>query len=471
MAGTGADDLWLVAGTTAIFHFDGGRWTQPGSGLERPAYLGTSFRGFQPLLPVGGGRAWSGGCAADDTARLSFWDGQRWTATDPRVAGCVTSIAGTSERDLWATSQQVTHCSRGQACFQLSILHYDGKEWSIANINHSGNEGRFFSPFAGELWLTSSDAFHGATIARFQDGTFRDLVTLPPEFINAVTATSASDIFMVGFGGYLAHFDGKTTQSPSGSTDQLVTAFSDGSDRPWVFNASGQPFRRDGQRWSAVADSPGGFVIAASGSSVDDFWVAALTSAAHWDGKAFTTFPAPADEVVNDVWVSPGGSTFLAGGIQGLWRAESGGFTRVNGQTTRSLWGSSETDVWLAVGSGSLAHFDGNTVTQAASVPRSTSGGLPIVRGTAADDVWAELEGQILHFDGAAWSNVGPAGFAAFHINVAGRNDVWAYATDAIWHFDGASWSQVDGPPGRIFEAGGSVFSLSFRSGMICRKP
>jgi hypothetical protein len=93
-----------------------------------------------------------------------------------------------------------------------------------------------------------------------------------------------------------------------------------------------------------------------------------------------------------------------------------------------------------------------------------------VLRGTAADDVWAQLEGQILHFDGTAWNNVGPAGFVPVNINVVRRNDVWAYGTDAIWHFDGASWSQVSGPPGRIFEARGAIFSLGFRSGTICRK-
>src|SRR5207237_924010 len=53
ITGSARDEVW-VRTEQSLFHWDGARWTQPGSAVGAPNQWGF------PIWPVGGGRAWAG---------------------------------------------------------------------------------------------------------------------------------------------------------------------------------------------------------------------------------------------------------------------------------------------------------------------------------------------------------------------------------------------------------------------------
>jgi hypothetical protein len=129
----------------------------------------------------------------------------------------------------------------------------------------------------------------------------------------------------------------------------------------------------------------------------------------------------------------------------------------------RSVWGSSESDVWAVGDDGAIAHFDGAAWSLETRVNQPIKTDLYGVWGTAKDDVWAVGQaGAIAHFDGAAWSVIA-AGGDDFCRNTttgtvcsgslravwgSGAKDVWAVGKSGgdksiLSHWDGAVWSHT----------------------------
>jgi hypothetical protein len=74
------------------------------------------------------------------------------------------------------------------------------------------------------------------------------------------------------------------------------------------------------------------------------------------------------------------------------------------GRNVSALWGSSDTDVYLATFDGRIVHWNGVTFTLSHS-----GDGRPVSRmgGTSSNDIWAVgRDGLVLHFDGTKWLNV-----------------------------------------------------------------
>jgi hypothetical protein len=114
------------------------------------------------------------------------------------------------------------------------------------------------------------------------------------------------------------------------------------------------------------------------------------------------------------------------------------------------IWGSGSDDVW-AVGAGAapgdagmILHWNGGSWAPSSTPPISGLGG---VWGSGSTDVWA-VGGDIVHWDGSAWSIVDSSDAAHFNLSAvwgSGGNDVWAVggssSADNIWHWDGSAWS------------------------------
>src|SRR2546427_11110791 len=107
----------------------------------------------------------------------------------------------------------------------------------------------------------------------------------------------------------------------------------------------------------------------------------------------------------------------------------------------RGVWGSASAVVW-AVGNGNIVHWDGS----AWSPSIWTGTGLRGVWGSASTDVWAVGDaGTILHWDGSAWSPVS-SGTTNYLFGVWGSasTDVWAVGGGGtILHCDGRASSPI----------------------------
>jgi hypothetical protein len=118
-------------------------------------------------------------------------------------------------------------------------------------------------------------------------------------------------------------------------------------------------------------------------------------------------------------------------------------------QNLRSVWGSSDSDVWVVGDKGTIEHFAGRGWSDSNS---GTTDDLTGIYGTAPNDVWVSTQqGSVLHWDGTRWSlAVAMTETTLLSIWASGPTDVWAVGiatTDGdaglIRHFNGVKWDTV----------------------------
>jgi len=303
----------------------------------------------------------------------------------------------------------------------------------------------------------SSDSLTGTSGRHWvvqSSGTTQDLF--------GVWGSSASDVFAVGQGGTILHYDGSSwSVQVSGTTAELSGVW--GSSPTDVF-AVGRPatiLHFDGSRWSAQSGAvPQSFLRGVWGTSAADVFVvgsiiSGTATVLRYNGTA--------------------------------WRAE----TLATTASLASVWGTSSANV-IAVGmSGSVVRYNGSSWTG------EYGGGflwnLGGVWGSAANDVFAvgyvqdNLGGwtsRVLHYDGARWATVasgaianlsltGVWGVSSSDVFVVGGVLVGDRVQGTIHHYSGGRWSRwsreptdVVGPLAGVSGAGSDVFAVG-ASGLI----
>jgi MYXO-CTERM domain-containing protein len=148
-------------------------------------------------------------------------------------------------------------------------------------------------------------------------------------------------------------------------------------------------------------------------------------------------------------------------------------------QNLRSVWGSSDSDLWIVGDKGTIVHFDGRAWSDSNS---GTTEDLTGIYGTAPNDIWVSTQqGSVLHWDGATWQvAVHMAQTTLLSIWASGPTDVWAVGiatTDGdaglIRRWNGAKWETTIVPnstsvwsvtgmgPSEIWMAGSSQNSVT----------
>ncbi|WP_420125692.1 hypothetical protein [Longimicrobium sp.] len=299
--------------------------------------------------------------------------------------------------------------------------------------------------------------------------------TPPAAYLWSMWGTSATDVFAVGLQGKILHHDGaRWTPMPSGTTAGLRGIWGASRSRVYAVGDSGTVMRYDGNRWSRLAGPVAGRALRGVWGRSDTLWVAgyqgtqglilrSVDGGASWN----ETFSAPAagNRQLQGITGAAGG-VLIATGLQTasgytdgvILRSVDGGETWaeqvVSETANRSLYG-----VW-ATGSHVFAvgqAHDPAGPTHDAFMMRSSDGGETWTRethdgptavygvwGTGATDVTAVgFSGRILHFDGAAWTEVTPEGStsdlyavwgsAAAGMFAAGEGESMVRRTDGPW--------------------------------------
>jgi hypothetical protein len=281
----------------------------------------------------------------------------------------------------------------------------------------------------------------------------------------AVWGSSASDVWAVGSGGTIIHYDGNNwTPTPSGVPNTFYGVWGSGPNDVYVVSGAAVILRGNGMQsgggttWNLVPspleefNSP--LMRAVWGSGPNDVRVG---------GEAFDLnvpaigFSSTGDQLVKRA--IPDGGT--------AWRPLPGG------HTVTSIWGSSANDVWMTAdisthATGTLhgtrspdaGVFDGSVVddpltwqdveSQRAFDESQSTGVTPItlesVWGSSASDVWAVgALGTIRHITPAdeRWQEVAsPTKVTLRGIWGSGPNDIWAVGdSGTILHYDGTSFT------------------------------
>ena len=162
----------------------------------------------------------------------------------------------------------------------------------------------------------------------------------------------------------------------------------------------------------------------------------------------------PTTATLYGVWQSPSGTVWIVGGepdLSGvvLRRDPGGAWQDVTPAGTASalfkVWGAADDDVWICGQEGKLLHWDGGALS---AIDTGLGRNVPLftVAGSGAGDVYAVGglgNAVVLHYDGAAWTQLGDALFAA----LPGLSGV-AVDGDGTAILVGGSGTKVRGKPG-----------------------
>ena len=216
-----------------------------------------------------------------------------------------------------------------------NLTAYGDEAWASLNEDRVGG----LLHYDGRGWTDSSalatvEAFHG------------------------VWGAAADDVWAVGTRGHKAHFDGQGWSLHVNGTENASDIWGSASDNVWVVGAEGAIEHYDGQTWTEHARVEDD-LAALWGTAPDSLWIHGQYGVHHYKNGSLRSFPD-----------SPG-----------VW---------FFGDAKKSIWASSDDDVWVAAGQ--LYHFDGD----------SWSVAFDTGTGSSFDSVWGRGPGDVFvaGFDG-----------------------------------------------------------------------
>lgn len=230
--------------------------------------------------------------------------------------------------------------------------------------------------------------------------------------LKSIWGSSWSDVWVVGEGGTLLHFDGSEWKRwPAITPERLESVHGSGPDDVW---AVGQRviLHFDGDAWSLVSGAPQtkGWLHSVRAIAKNDVWFGGdYFARLHWNGSTWSLTEETTVQAIyamigfapNDVWAV---GEFISHWDGSTWTWSGGDF---NGYPTcRDAWGTAADDIYLACSDygGGLQHWNGTTWARV-KFPTGVSPVPHIVAGSSTDDLWVlSSDWHSAHWDGMAWT-------------------------------------------------------------------
>ena len=450
IAGTSANDVWVVGDGSAALHFDGATWTaMPAVNDEALSVwadapddawaVGTSFvehwDGTQWSAVSGVPAAqYNAVWAANRTsafvatagAGVLAWDGMSWQALGSFPGGAVTALRGSSATDLWAAGQ--------------ALWHWDGASWTMAlAVTASG----ISVVDGGDVWISgSSGSSFESVVAHWDGNAWTQWVNAEAGLYHDIAATAPNDVF-VSSADTVLHYDGvawtESTAIPTGSRSgpTAMIAFDPGA--VFAVSPDGLVFRYRGQEYIGE-DSP-------LSGSIDAFWMDAGNDmfladtaghVAHYDGSTWTGTTTVVDPLPRRLFGTGPDNVWLSGGSK-VYRYDAQGKTwdEMVASSDAFIWGTGPTDMWVISGT-QMQHFNGATFAAATTAPAANA-----ITGTSSQDIWVtDMTSGVWSFNGSTWQQV-PSPPSSNLVGIASTAPGRVIAIDArlAYSWDGTSWT------------------------------
>lgn len=301
--------------------------------------------------------------------------------------------------------------------------------------------------------------------------------------LTAVWGSGKNDVWAVGSGGTIVHWDGTAwKQTPTGVKNTFHAVWGSGPTDVWAVSMTDAIFHSNGfsggsAAWAKMPNVSDEFPMTAMsiwGTTADDVRIGTrarlifdpktgqysaidqYTIKSDGDGGVAWE-PVTGDGNVHGFWgSSPTDLWLIADNSErnnwekGLTRhgvAAKGGleWTSVDSQSTvvlEGIWGSSANDVWAVGDKGTIRRMKKGALRWEI-VTSPTTEPLHAVWGSGANDVWAVGDsGTILHWDGTAWKPSAAAFGVGLKPNLYGvwgsaANDVWIVGDNVSLHYTG----------------------------------
>lgn len=264
----------------------------------------------------------------------------------------------------------------------------------------------------------------------------------PVEALYGVWGTSSSDVYVVGRGGTIHHFDGADWSAMDGGIEEdLRDVWGSSADDVFAVGHGGTVVHYDGSDWSTMAPVTSASLFAVWGASPNDVYAVGTGSTViHYVGTEWRARVVGTGRFfLNDVWGSSAQEVFVVGGGGAIARFDGIRWEPMISGTAQDLlgiWGASPDDVFVVGEVGTILHYDGSDWTTMAS---GSTDNLWAVWGTSPTDVYAAggflstgSIATILHYDGTAWSVVARDAGPVFYGLWGHSTGIFAVAEDGV---------------------------------------
>lgn len=429
----GPRDVWAAGDFGTLIHFDGTTWQ---SVAVDPALKLTVFRGvFSP----GPDEAW----AVGENGTAWHYKGGTGQLTTTAVTTMINSVYGLGASDIWAGT-------RGK------LLHWQGSSWaSLDLVAPTVEVTGLWSSASGELFVLG-----GTQVFRRSSGGFQPLPSNTSNRPLSLWGSDTGNIWAVGAGGAMAHFDGSAWTSFSEGVDMFVNGlWGSSTSDVWAVGTQGALARFDGFKWSRMPTGVTTDLLAITGTQASDIYaVGAAQTILHWDGTAVSKLPAVSGVSSNAnlfaVWASGPKDVWASGGDPAanplaLHSTQPGVFATTTLPAglgiLYGLWGTGPTDVVTVDTKGNAAHYNGSAWSALPAVPVNLQF-IYALWGSSASDYWAAGSGGLIwRYNGTSWSSVPSAAVDSItQIRGSSSKDIWLTAgIGVLQRWDGSSWQKI----------------------------
>jgi hypothetical protein len=322
-----------VEGQT-VWHYDGSTWSL----MKLPELPSGDVPG-QSLADVWGSSANAIYAVGGDSV-LSY-DGTKWTTTSVGMSGLQT-VWGISDSEIYTAGNWVGsvcvdstmneegwECSRwAPVCFSQATC-FEGGSWNrLPKFENTtirrfwGNSGDALIAVGAESWAVPETTMgtgyilHYRTILQYDRAAWSTMVEGTTRgLFYGVWGSSANDVFAVGSGGAIFHYDGSDwMEMTSGTTDTLFTVWGTSANDVFTVGSGGVILRLDGQSWAPMASGTTKAIYGVWGSSMNDvFAVGEDGTILHFDGSTWKVMPSPTENTLYAVWGAAPDDVFAVG--------------------------------------------------------------------------------------------------------------------------------------------------------------
>ncbi len=259
----GPGNVWVVGAGGTVAHYDGKAWTAVPV-VTNPSYSFYSVASTGPSdIVIGGSLVTSATPGAQAEGAIFSYNGGTWTqvATPARTV-----------RDIWLASP-----TSGRAVGDAGLIYYrNGTGWTGADLTNTGKV--YWS-----AWSTGSTEYivgTGGFIGLASPGTTTVQPVTPssptPNTLVSVFGTSSTDVWAVGYGCTMAHYDGAwSVTSPGCASTSIILngVWGSAANDYWAVGDSSTILRYNGTSWSPVGTGGAISYRAVGGSSASDVWI------------------------------------------------------------------------------------------------------------------------------------------------------------------------------------------------------
>ena len=313
-----------------------------------------------------------------------------FTITDAETPSEDLILMGTSSDTIIVTNENITFTGEGEQ--RSIVISPQEEQFGTTDITIAVSDGN----------NTIVETF-SLTVNPQRDWDVIDSIVSYSD-LEDIWGRSANDIYAVGNGGAIFHYNGI-------SWSKVVTTYDDDFNAIWgdvgmvyVVGNNGIILQYNGYSWSKMFTGTSEHLYSVWGNGRSVFAVGTYGTILKYNGVSWTEMSSSTTTTLLDIWGNE--NKMYAAGNGGLVLVYNGydwqPMTKVTAYSLRGVWGSSETDVFAVGDGGTIIHYDGQDWKE---MERGNFSSLKGIWGLSGNKVYAAgLQGTIVNYDGTKWS-------------------------------------------------------------------